>query len=79
MIPFLTRYSPYAVETSGLEALYPGFQIVPDGVALVTRFIATEGWIPPTPVVTGWTACCPAVSTSWNDTYSTPVTGWTAA
>ena len=59
----LVRFNSICQFTGGLEDRWPGFQIVPDGIGLVTKFVAGEGWYGPA-----------LITTSWTDLYSTPTT-----
>lgn len=75
--PWLARFSAFTRFTDGLEAKYPGFQSAIDGVGLVTKWISTEGWLPPNPVTTLWTAVYAAPTTPWTAVYAPVSTTWT--
>ncbi len=66
MLPNGVRFLAYTHFTDGFIAIYPGFQTALDGVGLVTKWLSSEGWVPPEPVTSAWT-----------DAYSQPSTTWT--
>lgn len=62
--------------TGGLEQVNTDSTFGVRGLALVTGLVTNDIWIGPTLIVTGWTVCCAPVTTTWTDTYTQPITGW---
>jgi hypothetical protein len=78
MVPTLVHFDRFAQMTFGLEAEMPGFQLVPNGIGLVTGWLAGEGWdVCYAPVSTGWTNCFGGPVTGWTISFAQPTTGWT--